>query len=65
MGVDLLPDEHVLWQGRPAHHSVFVGLDLRWIRFSLKFNAVKIVLIAVLAFLTGAFLDHWPAAWPC
>ncbi|MDX3664066.1 hypothetical protein PV646_42850 [Streptomyces sp. ID05-26A] len=62
MGVDLLPDEHVLWQGRPAHHSVFMRLDLRWIRFSLTFNAVKIALLVTLVLLTGDLSDHWPAA---
>ncbi|MEV6719037.1 hypothetical protein AB0M48_44170 [Lentzea sp. NPDC051208] len=69
MGVDLRPDERVLWQGEPAHHSVFLRLDLKWIRFSLKFGAVKIALIAGLAFLThgwtGFFADWSTALLVC
>lgn len=62
MGVDLLPDEHVLWQGRPAHHSVFMRPDLKWIRFSSTFNVVKIALLTTLVLLTGTLSDHWPVA---
>ncbi|SMD13868.1 hypothetical protein [Lentzea albidocapillata] len=65
MGVDLLPDEHVLWQGKPAHHSVFLSLDVKWIRFSLKFDAVKIALVAGLVFLTHGWtdvFDNWSTA---
>ncbi|MCR3751336.1 PH domain-containing protein [Lentzea californiensis] len=65
MGADLLPDEHVLWQGKPAHHSVFLRLDLKWIRFTLEFDAVKIALLAGVAFLTREWTDlvgNWSTA---
>ncbi|MDX8050477.1 hypothetical protein SK571_13885 [Lentzea sp. BCCO 10_0798] len=65
MGVDLRPDEHVLWQGEPAHHSVFLRPDPRWIRFTLKFDAIKIAIVAGLALLTRGwtdFFDDWPTA---
>ncbi|WP_439664468.1 hypothetical protein ACSHWB_25350 [Lentzea sp. HUAS TT2] len=55
MGVDLLPDEHVLWQGRPASRSVFLRVDPHWMRFSLKFDAVMFVLVVAV----GALLSWW------
>ncbi|SDK45090.1 hypothetical protein SAMN04488074_105472 [Lentzea albidocapillata subsp. violacea] len=65
MGLDLLPDEHVLWKGKPAHHSVFLSLDVKWIRFSLRFDAVKIALVAGSVLLMRGwsdFLDSWSTA---
>ncbi|MCX2953334.1 hypothetical protein [Lentzea sp. NEAU-D7] len=62
MGVDLLPDERVLWQGEPAHHSVFLRLDPKWIWFSLRFDAVKIAIVVGLALLAHGwtdFFDDW------
>src|SRR5690349_1803939 len=55
MGVDLLADEQVLWQGSPAHRSVFLRQDPKWIRFSLKFDAVLIVLLVM----AGVLLNLW------
>ena len=53
MSLDPLPDERILWQGSPAHRTVFQRRDLAWIRFSLKFDAVLLViLVAVVALLT-------------
>ncbi|MGW6447891.1 hypothetical protein [Lentzea sp. NPDC055074] len=62
MGVDLLPDEHVLWRGRPVRRAVFTRPDLRWIRFSLKFHAVLILLtlaVAGAAHEWAGYLDSW------
>ncbi|MEV6238985.1 PH domain-containing protein [Lentzea sp. NPDC051838] len=50
MGVALLQDERVLWQGSPAHRSVFLSVDPAWMWFSVKFDAV---LFAVLAAIIG------------
>ncbi|SFR23528.1 hypothetical protein SAMN04488564_10720 [Lentzea waywayandensis] len=58
MGVDLLPEEHVLWQGEPAKHSVFLRPDLTWIRFSLKFHAVLILLVVVVAAAAHGWADY-------
>ncbi|WP_434448051.1 hypothetical protein [Lentzea sp. E54] len=60
MGVGLLPDERVLWQASPAHRSVFLRTDPAWIRFSLKFGTVKILLIAALIAWLGS-VDTWGA----
>jgi hypothetical protein len=63
MGVDLLPDEHVRWRGKPVRRTVFTRPDPRWIRFGLTFHAVLGLLIAAV---TGAVhewtghLDSWP-----
>jgi hypothetical protein len=57
VGVDLLPDERVLWQGSPVHRSVFLRLDLRWMRFSLKFHAVVFAITAVIVGLASMSLD--------
>lgn len=62
MGVDLLPDEHVLWQGEPLRHTVFTRPDLRWIRFSLKFHAVLfLIVVGLFSAARGwaGFLDSW------
>jgi hypothetical protein len=57
MGVDLLPDERVLWQGRPVHRSVFLRQDPKWMWFSLKYHVVLLVITAVLCFLVDRSLD--------
>ncbi|MGW6933792.1 PH domain-containing protein [Lentzea sp. NPDC054927] len=57
MGVDLLPGEHVLWQGSPAHRSVFLRGDPAWMRFSLKFHAVALVLVVAVFALASQWLD--------
>jgi hypothetical protein len=62
MGVDLLPGEHVLWQGEPVKRSVFLRSDLTWIRFSLKFHAVLILLVvavAAAAHVWAGYLGSW------
>ena len=57
MGVDLLPDEHVLWQGSPVRRSVFLRADPAWMRFSLKFDAVALVVITAVAALLHLWQD--------
>lgn len=57
MGVDLLPAERVLWQGKPVHRSVFLRVDPAWMRFSLKYHAVLLVITVVLCFLVDRSLD--------
>jgi hypothetical protein len=57
VGVDLLPGEHVLWRGRPAARAVFLRQDLRWIWFSLKFDAVALAVLAVVLVLVDRWLD--------
>ena len=62
MGVDLLSDERVLWQGSPVRRSVFLRTDPRWMRFSLKFNAAAFLLLTVVAGLLNLGLgvvDGW------
>ncbi|KJK42311.1 hypothetical protein UK23_37730 [Lentzea aerocolonigenes] len=49
MGADLLSDERVLWQGSPVRRSVFLRQDPKWMRFSLKFQAVVFVLLTAVA----------------
>ena len=39
------------------HRSVFLRLDLRWMRFSLKFHAVLFAITAVLFVLASTWLD--------
>lgn len=66
MGVDLLSDERVLWQGSPAHRSVFLRVDPRWMRFSVKFNAVVFLLLTVVAGLFNLWLgvvDGWSVSF--
>ncbi|GGN21349.1 hypothetical protein GCM10011609_73360 [Lentzea pudingi] len=63
MGVDLLPDEHVLWQGEPARRTVFTRPDLRWIRFSLKFHAVLFLLIVAVAGVVQGWSGYF-GSWP-
>jgi hypothetical protein len=57
MGVDLLPGERVLWQGSPAHRSVFLRVDPAWMRFSLKFDAVVLALLAAVYVLVNQWQD--------
>ncbi|WP_394621643.1 hypothetical protein JNUCC0626_21910 [Lentzea sp. JNUCC 0626] len=65
MGVDLRAEERVLWQGNPTRRAVFVREDRRWTRFSLKFEGVKIGLLAA-SIVAGQgwadFFSGWPAA---
>ncbi|MFC3894100.1 hypothetical protein ACFOWZ_21705 [Lentzea rhizosphaerae] len=60
MGVDLLPGEHVLWRGRPVARAVFLRQDLRWIWFSLKFDALTaLAVVFVLVDRSLDFGDIW------
>lgn len=62
MGVDLLPDEHVLWQGSPTRRSVFLRTDPAWMRFSLKFDAIALVSLTAIVALLNLWLD-WSEIW--
>lgn len=56
MIVALLPDEEILWQGKPVRRSVFLRGDWAWVRFSLKFNAVAVVVMAAILFALNLWL---------
>jgi hypothetical protein len=57
MGVDLLPGEHVLWQGRPARRTVFLRVDPAWMWFSLKYHVVLLAIMATLCFVVDRTTD--------
>lgn len=57
MGVDLLPDERVLWQGRPVRRTVFLRVDPAWMRFSLKYHAVLFVITVAICLVVDRSLD--------
>ncbi|MFS8101725.1 hypothetical protein LFM09_31815 [Lentzea alba] len=62
MGVDLLSGERILWQGSPVRRSVFLRQDPKWIRFSLKFDAVLLVFLTAVVGLLHLWLgpvDSW------
>lgn len=62
MSVDLLDGERVLWQAKPARHTIFLRSDPRWMWFSLKFDAVLVVFMAVVFVLLNWWLgpvDLW------
>ncbi len=56
MIVALLPDEEVLWQGKPVRRSAFLRTDPAWMRFSLKFDAVALVILVALFALLSTWL---------
>jgi hypothetical protein len=57
VAIDLHPGEQVLWQGSPVRRTPFTRTDLKWLKFSLGFDAV---LLAVLA-ATLAAVNLWLA----